>query len=143
MKINGTQSVIKALQKFGQEGTEAIKANVEASGYIMQAEAMQRVPVDIGNLKASIKIEFSNNGLTTTLVQVTEIAPYGPFIEWGTGGLVTIPEGMQELASQFKGAGLRQVNLRPQPFMFPAWDKERRAFVERLKKELELLAKKA
>lgn len=140
MKITGLNETLKALKKFEADGVEAVKANIEVASYNMQHEAMQRVPVDLGQLKNSIRIEFTDNGLTTTLIAT---AAHAAFQEWGTGGLVSIPKGMEELARQFKGKGLRRINLAPQPFMHPAWDKERKAFPERLKKELEVLAKRA
>lgn len=139
MKITGLNETIKELNKFKELGVEAIKANIEASGYIMQNDAMQRVPVDLGQLKNSIRIDFKDNGLTVVMVAT---APHAPFQEFGTGGRVSIPKGMEELARQFKGRGLRNVNLAPQPFMFPAWDKERKQFVIRLQKELDRLANK-
>lgn len=137
MKITGLNETIRELNKFKQQGVEAIKANIEASGYIMQHDAMQRVPVDLGQLKNSIRIDFKDNGLTVVMVAT---APYAAYQEFGTGGRVSIPKGMEELARQFKGRGLRNVNLAPQPFMFPAWDRERKQFVIRLQKELDRLA---
>ena len=137
MKITGLNETIRELNKFKQQGVEAIKANIEASGYIMQNDAMQRVPVDLGQLKNSIRIDFKDNGLTVVMVAT---APYAAYQEFGTGGRVSIPKGMEELARQFKGRGLRNVNLAPQPFMFPAWDRERKQFVIRLQKELDRLA---
>lgn len=139
MKITGLNETIKELNRFKQQGVEAIKANIEASGYIMQNDAMQRVPVDLGQLKNSIRIDFKDNGLTVVMVAT---APYAAFQEFGTGGRVSVPKGMEELARQFKGRGLRNVNLAPQPFMFPAWDRERKQFVIRLQKELDRLANK-
>lgn len=139
MKITGLNETIRELNKFKQQGIEAIKANIEASGYIMQNDAMQRVPVDLGQLKNSIRIDFKDNGLTVVMVAT---APYAAYQEFGTGGRVSIPKGMEELARQFKGRGLRNVNLAPQPFMFPTWDRERKQFVTRLQKELDRLANK-
>lgn len=46
-------------------------------------------------------------------------------MEFGTGAKVDLKH-LQELgipdsyAAQFKGKGIREVNLRPQPFLFPA-----------------------
>lgn len=139
MKISGLQDTLKALKKFEAAGEEAVKANIEASGYIMQNDAMQRVPVDLGQLKNSIRIDFEDNGLTVVMVAT---APYAAYQEFGTGGRVSIPKGMEEMARQFKGRGLRNVNLAPQPYMFPAWDRERKQFVIRLQKELTKLANK-
>lgn len=139
MEITGLQDTLKALKKFEAAGEEAVKANIEASGYIMQNDAMQRVPVDLGQLKNSIRIDFEDNGLTVVMVAT---APYAAYQEFGTGGRVSVPKGMEELARQFKGRGLRNINLAPQPFMFPAWDRERKQFVIRLQKELDRLANK-
>lgn len=136
MKINGLESVIDSLDAFGKAADQVIRDNVEVSGYQMQAEAMRRVPVDLGQLKNSIKFVISDEGKTVELIAT---APYAPFQEFGTGGLVSIPPGMEELAAVHRGFGLRQVNIRPQPFMHPAWDKESKAFVIRLNKELQRL----
>lgn len=139
MKISGLQDTLKALKKFEADGEEAVKANIEVASYNMQHEAMQRVPVDQSQLINSIKPEIKDNGLTAVLKAT---APHAAYQEFGTGGRVSIPKGMEELARQFKGRGLRNINLAPQPFMFPAWDKERKAFVIRLQKELDRLANK-
>lgn len=142
MKITGLNETLKALKKFEADGEEAVKANIEAAAFNMQHEAMQRVPVALvagSQLKNSIKPEVKDNGLTAVLVAT---ASYAAYQEFGTGGRVSIPKGMEELARQFKGRGIKNINLAPQPFMFPAWDKERKQFVIRLQKELDRLANK-
>lgn len=139
MKITGLNETIRELNKFKELGVEAIKANIEVASYNMQHEAMQRVPVDQSQLINSIKPRIKDNGLTAVLIAT---APHAAYQEFGTGGRVSIPKGMEELARQFKGRGLRNVNLAPQPFMFPAWDRERKQFVIRLQKELDRLANK-
>ena len=48
---------------------------------------------------------------------------YAPFIEFGTGSLVQIPSGWEDFASQFRGAGIRQVNISPTPAFVPAIEK--------------------
>jgi len=59
---------------------------------------------------------------------------YAPYIEFGTGGLVSIPAGLEEEAIVFKGAGLRKINMRAQPFFFRPAFEEFKKMVERLKK---------
>lgn len=142
MKITGLNETIRELNKFKEQGVEAIKANIEAAAFNMQHEAMQRVPVALvagSQLKNSIKPEVKDNGLTAVLVAT---ASYAAYQEFGTGGRVQIPKGMEELARQFIGKGVRVGNIPPQPFMFPAWDRERKQFVIRLQKELDRLANK-
>lgn len=48
---------------------------------------------------------------------------YAPYIEFGTGSLVQIPAGWEDFASQFKGAGIRQVNISPTPAFVPSIEK--------------------
>lgn len=43
---------------------------------------------------------------------------YSPYIEFGTGALVDVPKGLETYALQFKGRGIRQVNLPARPFFF-------------------------
>src|SRR5690606_11182659 len=107
MEISGLQDTLKALRKFEADGVEAVKANIEASGYIMQNDAMQRVPVDLGQLKNSIRIEFKDNGLTVVMVAT---APHAAYQEFGTGGRVSILKGMGELARQFKCRGISNLS---------------------------------
>jgi hypothetical protein len=45
---------------------------------------------------------------------------YAPYVEFGTGTRVSVPGDVKEYAIQYKGAGLRKVNNRAQPYFFPA-----------------------
>lgn len=84
--------------------------------------AKRTVPVDTGALRASINMASTPNRLGG---MVWTEKPYGPFIEFGTGALVSVPSGREEFAGQFKGKGVRKVNRKPRPFLFPAFDKAR------------------
>lgn len=91
-------------------------------------KARGRVPVDKGFLKNSIITQQVPNG-AETLVTVN----YAPFIEFGTGGLVDVPTGLEDYAIRFKGEGIKQVNLRPQPFLFNSFKEETIEMTKRLK----------
>ena len=45
---------------------------------------------------------------------------YAPYVEFGTGSQVVVPDGLKDYAIQFKGRGKRKVNNRAQPYFFPA-----------------------
>ena len=45
------------------------------------------------------------------------------------------------MAIKFKGAGIREVNLRPQPFLYPALVRGRGEYVEKLNKVLDKYGK--
>lgn len=80
--------------------------------------AKQSAPVDSGTLKQSIKAE--RKGKT---VEVIAGAHYAPYVEFGTGGSVDLDDMLQlgipaSYAAQFKGKGIRDVNLPARPFFF-------------------------
>jgi len=80
--------------------------------------AKQTAPVDSGTLKQSIKAE--RKGKT---VEVIAGAHYAPYVEFGTGGSVDLDDMLQlgipaSYAAQFKGKGIRDVNLPARPFFF-------------------------
>ena len=66
-------------------------------------------------------------------------APYSAYMEFGTGGLVEVPKELKDQAIKFKGNGVKQVNLRPQPYLYPAFVKGRKNYIKSLKKELKRL----
>ena len=80
--------------------------------------AKQTAPVDSGSLKQSIKAE--RKGKT---VEIIAGAHYAPYVEFGTGGSVDLNDMLQlgipaSYAAQFKGKGIRDVNLPARPFFF-------------------------
>jgi hypothetical protein len=64
------------------------------------------------------------------------LAPYAPFVEFGTGGLVEVPTELQEQAIKFKGQGIKKINLRARPFLYPALLRGRAEYLDKLKKVL-------
>ena len=80
--------------------------------------AKQNVVTDKGPLKQSIKAERKNKS-----VDIVAGANYAPYVEFGTGRLVSLDD-MKELgipdsyAAQFKGKGIKEVNLPARPFFF-------------------------
>jgi HK97 gp10 family phage protein len=82
--------------------------------------AKREVRYDNGDLRKSISAETNK---TTKSVVIQALAHYAPYVEFGTGGMVDLTD-MVELgipesyAAQFKGKGIREVNLPARPFFF-------------------------
>ena len=82
--------------------------------------AKREVRYDNGDLRKSISAETNK---TTKSVVIQALAHYAPYVEFGTGGMVDLTD-MTELgipesyAAQFKGKGIREVNLPARPFFF-------------------------
>lgn len=96
--------------------------------------AKQFVPVDKGGLKQSIRV--ANKGLTG---EVTVGAEYGPYVEYGTGSKVNVPTELKDYAIQFKGKGIRQVNTRSQPYLYPSFFLNREKFIKDMDRRIDKL----
>lgn len=94
-------------------------------------------PKDLGALQQSI-ISFKTKD-NTYAVEVG--VKYGAYMEFGTGGKVQVPDELREVAIRFKGKGVKQVNIRPQPYLYPAFVKGRRQYLEDLEDLLKQLTK--
>lgn len=80
--------------------------------------AKRAAPVDKGALKQSISTQRSGKS-----VNIVAAANYAPYVEFGTGGSVDLTDMTQlgipeSYAAQFKGKGIREVNLPARPFFF-------------------------
>lgn len=112
-------------KKYKEEFVEILIETVQN----IETEATTLAPVDLGILKNSINGEVEGlNGIIGTPVK------YAPYMEFGTGGLVDVPEGLEDYAMKFKGAGIKQVNIPPRPFLTPAFRKHTAIMLEELKK---------
>ena len=91
---------------------------------------------DTGALKQSITPEISGK-----TVSVVANKKYAPYIEFGTGSSVNLDDMLQlgipsSYAMQFKGKGIREVNLPARPFLFSSARKELRNLMNRLTKRI-------
>ena len=80
--------------------------------------AKQNAPVDTGTLRQSIRAE--KKGKTA---EVVAGAKYAPYVEFGTGSQVDLSDMLElgipeSYAAQFKGKGVKKINLPARPFFF-------------------------
>jgi HK97 gp10 family phage protein len=144
MAKNKLSSVLKSLKKFGDEAEKLIEDTTIAVASEIEADAKRLAPVNKqknanpGNLRQMIftqKVDKLN-------YEIVAGAPYSAYMEFGTGGLVNVPEEMKDIAIQFKGNGVKQVNIAPRPFLYPAFIKGRVQYVDDLTDVLNDLTKK-
>lgn len=131
VNLSGIKEIEIALKKIDKQVQQDVSDEMNASALTIASNAKRLAPVDMGFLRNSIGIEPSANGLT---YEVEAKAKYAAYIEFGTGGKVDVPAGYEDLAVRFKGKGLRQVNIRPQPFLVPSFETEKSKLLQRLKK---------
>jgi hypothetical protein len=61
---------------------------------------------------------------------------YAPYIEFGTGDFVDIPAGTEAVAAQYKGRGIKKVNIHAISFLYKAMIGQEKKHIERIKTEM-------
>ena len=141
LKVKGLNEVIAELKKFGKEGEKVIDGTLDAVAEEMVGKAKSELTAfDTGKLFQSIRKEKIAE--MSYQVEAGQGAPYAPYIEYGTGGFVEVPKEFVDDAIKAKGKGIRQVNIMPRPFMFPAFLYGQKIIVKELEKSLEQLTSK-
>ena len=149
MRIIGYDKLIKDLRAFGVEGEKRIAETTEATARDIELNAKQLAPGDLGTLRQEIRSVglISNKGQTwKILANANGRAPYSAYQEFGTGGLVDLSYLIEagypaSEALKFKGKGIKKVDLRPQPFLYPAFVDSREQYIKDLEGALNELTK--
>lgn len=100
--IGNLSDVLKKLETLDAKVQQGVKDEISASALNIQSGAKKLAPVNFGQLRNSIylKEQKVEKGIVFT---VGAKASYAPYVEFGTGGKVSIPAGFEELAGSFKG----------------------------------------
>jgi hypothetical protein len=131
-KIEGLNELLTTLKEYPKEVQEEVKEEIDDFAQRVVKRAKQRVPKDLGGgggLSGAIGYQ-QEQGL------IVAAKKYAPFVEFGTGDLVDVPAGLEDYAIQFKGRGIRKVNLKARPFFFNSFFEEKPKLLDRLKKLL-------
>lgn len=130
------QAFYKYLKNLESDVADFVRAEVEDSILAIETEAANEVRVDTGALKNSIQstpIKVSKNEITGG-VEVG--AEYAPYVEFGTGTRVKVPSELTAFASQYKGDGIKEINLPARPFFYPAVYKQRQELPKNIERTL-------
>jgi HK97 gp10 family phage protein len=122
-KIEGLDALIKRLGKLSPKIAKEVAMEVNASALAIQSKAKRDVQVDNSTLRSSIQLKEVNLG-TKIVYTVGSALKYAPYVEFGTGGEVNVPAGYESFAIQFKGKGIRKINLRARPYLIPAFESQ-------------------
>lgn len=115
---NDLMKLSKKLDKMRAFESKTVSNELGKTGLEIVRLAKREVPAPTGTLRNSISTQKSGKS-----VNVVVAANYAPYVEFGTGGRVDLTD-MTELgipesyAAQFKGKGIKDVNLPARPFFF-------------------------
>jgi len=136
LEISGVEGLLQDFKGFKKEAEIAINKAVSDTSRAIETDAKNRLRdcnhVVFGNLLRSIynRVIQSMEKIVGTNVY------YAPYIEFGTGDLVEIPEGTEEVAIQFKGKGIRKVNIKGDSFLNWAAVNQSKKLVDRIENNL-------
>jgi phage gpG-like protein len=138
-KVKGVPLLLKQLNSFGDDGKRLAVAITNTTAEKITNQAKLRCPVDLGQLRQSI-------GNTEATIQINQSlifasAPYAPYVNWGTGGTVSVEPRFKDLAMQFKGRGIKKINLPARPFLTGSYIEQSSTYRPKLQKALEKLSK--
>lgn len=137
IQIEGIEKALKDLKDKAQ-GLE-VNVDNEMNGFIIDVNAEQKK-----NCLAAIQTNYNsrlvNGNQFDTSKKLDKLlfndVEYSPYVEFGTGTLVDVPPGLEEIAIQFKGMGIRKVNLPARPFFFRAFFEQKTKLIENIKRIL-------
>jgi HK97 gp10 family phage protein len=125
-KIEGLDALIQKIGRLAPKIAKEVAMEVNASALAIQSQARRSVATnstDKGRLLGSIQLKEINKG-DKIIYTVGSALKYAPYVEFGTGGLVNVPAGYEDFAIQFKGKGIRKINLRARPYLIPAFENQ-------------------
>lgn len=125
-------NVLKAVRFFSKQKNEQIKNEIRLTALLIESDAKQLCPVDTGRLRSSIAADISSDGLSATIGTDVE---YAAAIEFGTVAHTIRPVNGKAL--HFNGkffAVVHHPGTKARPFLYPAIEQNRQAFLQRIKK---------
>ena len=137
--IKGLDKVYKDFAKLSQEIHKKVGLVTKANAMEISADARKKAPKDLGKLAQGISYEKVDD---TFNYKIFAIEKYSAYMEFGTGGMVKVPSELKEIAIQFKGKGVKEINLPARPYLYPAFVKGREQYLEDLEDLLKKETKK-
>jgi HK97 gp10 family phage protein len=134
-QFEGLDKALSKLKDLPDDIKEGVVEEIKDTGRLVIAKAKRRAPVNKGPLQQRTDLRELPTGDGVELFSATD---YAAFVEFGAGGLVDVPKGLESYAMQFKGKGIKQINLRPRPFFFNSFFEEKPKLLQRIKNVLKL-----
>lgn len=97
--LSGIPRLEKKLQDIQSSIATDLAKEISASTLKIEKDAKRNAPINMGSLRKSI--HATSKDKLTHYVEVG--VSYGAYIEFGTGGKVSIPSGYEQYASTFRG----------------------------------------
>lgn len=137
-KLKGLKETKSYFRKFENGSKKAINKSIQQTARNILKAALSRVHLDSGALKSSLGMEQNTEEMNA---KVYADILYAAYVEFGTGGFVEVPKGMEDYAMEFfvSGDGI----TRPQPFLMPSFAENKEKLLPLIEAELVKLLRNA
>jgi HK97 gp10 family phage protein len=102
LDIKGMSEAMAKFDKYKKIVQSEIKDEVAASALKIQSDAKKLAPVNLGMLRNSIYLKSNISSPNSFMFTIGASKKYAPYVEFGTGGKVSIPKGYENYAATFK-----------------------------------------
>jgi HK97 gp10 family phage protein len=99
VNLQGIKGIEDALKRIDTSLKKDVSNEIAASALKIQSDAKRLAPVNFGQLRNGIKFDK----LSELTFAIESTASYSPYVEFGTGGKVSVPSDFQAYAKTFKG----------------------------------------
>lgn len=138
-KINPQDLAIldKKLKQLKRFSRQELSTEIGKTATDILKRSIKRVPVDKGKLKQSAYTAKKGN-----TAEVGYNKKYAPYQEFGTGRYIDTKDAKalgfsaSEIKQLFKGKGVKEVNIQPQPYFFPSVREGLKGLMDRLDEKL-------
>src|SRR4051812_24168348 len=103
IEATGLADVIKKVRELGDKKKKVTAELIQETAFNIAAESNRAAPVDMGALHGSTHV----TQVTTMGATVEVLKNYAAYVEFGTGGMVNVPQGLEQYAMTFKGKGIK------------------------------------
>jgi len=101
LDLEGLDAINKKIAELDKKVKVEVTKEMHNSTLKIQSDAKKLAPANFGQLRGSIQLSPDSDGSLTYIVAAT--ASYAPYVEFGTGGQVSIPAGFEDDAAKFRG----------------------------------------
>lgn len=105
----------ESIATLAKRNLSGVKLN--PNDFTKPLEKLYAVTDNINNLKQ--RISAKNEGILRH--SVVADMPYAAYVEFGTGGRVDVPKGLEDYAIQFKKPNKQNISMPANPYLFPAF----------------------
>lgn len=139
-QVEGLSRLLKDLQSFGKEGEQYAIAVTNATAETIVNQAKVSAPIGkTGQLRLETGFNKAEGEKNTAIIYSN--APYSPYINWGTGGKVSVTPLFEKYALEFKKPNVRNISIQATGFLTVPYEYNAKQYPKDLEKALNKLTK--